>query len=122
MSASKKNQKLLRRKLRIRHKLSKQKSDLPRLTVYKSNKYIYAQIIKDGNILASASSISKAYKEKFKEVGKITVDVSARVGEMIAENAVKSGINNIIFDRSGYRYHGNVKSLAEAARNKGLNF
>ena len=100
----------------IRNKISGTK-ERPRLSVYKSNKAIYAQLIDDesGNTLASASS---------KEIGKtgITVAISKDVGKKLAEKAVAGGIETVIFDRSGYLYHGRLKALADGAREGGLKF
>jgi large subunit ribosomal protein L18 len=92
----------------------------PRLTVFRSNKEIYAQIVNDenGTTLAAASSRDKdvASAEASKQ------EQAALVGKAIAEKALKAGINTISFDRSGYLYHGRVKSLAEGAREGGLKF
>lgn len=100
----------------IRRKISGTK-ERPRLCVYKSNKGIYAQIIDDsaGHTLVSASS---------REIGKdsITVQISKEVGKKLAEKAKEGGIENVIFDRSGYLYHGRVKALADGAREGGLKF
>lgn len=93
-------------------------SECPRLSVFRSNKQIYAQIINDvaGNTLAAASSRDvKDSKVKKTEVAGI-------VGKMLAEKAVASGVTKVVFDRGGYLYHGRVKSLAEGARNAGLKF
>ena len=109
-----------KRRLRIRRGIRKKVSgtkERPRLSVYKSNKGIYAQLIDDdsGHTLASVSS---------KELGKtgITVPISKDVGKKLAEKAVASGIDTVIFDRSGYLYHGRVKALADGAREGGLKF
>jgi large subunit ribosomal protein L18 len=94
-------------------------SELPRLTVYRSNKQIYAQIINDlkGETLVSASS------QGVKECdGLPKVDQAKVVGKLIAEKASKAGIEGVKFDRNGYLYHGRVKSLADAARESGLKF
>lgn len=108
------------RRLKIRHGIRKKISgtkERPRLCVYKSNKGIYAQIIDDsiGHTLVAASS---------KEMGKnsITVEISKEVGKKLAEKAKEGGIENVIFDRSGYLYHGRVKALADGAREGGLKF
>ena len=109
-------QKRNRIKRRVRGKISGS-SELPRLSVYKSNKEIYAQLIddKDGKTLASASSRSlKATGNK--------VEISAQVGKAIAEKAIAAGIEKIVFDRNGFVYHGRVKSLADGAREGGLKF
>ena len=103
-------------KRRVRGKISGS-SELPRLSVYKSNKEIYAQLIddKDGKTLASASS--RALKAKGNKV-----EISAEVGKAIAEKAKAAGLENIIFDRNGFVYHGRVKALADGAREAGLKF
>ncbi len=107
-----------RRKIKqgIRRKISGDK-ERPRLSVYKSNTGIYAQIIDDtqGHTLVAASS---------KEIGKptLTVEVSKEVGKNLAEKAKNSGIGRVVFDRSGYLYHGRVKALADGAREGGLKF
>ncbi len=94
-------------------------TDRPRLTVFRSNKQIYAQIIDDvkGVTLVSAGSLKN---DSAQSVAKI--DQAKLIGKEIAEKAVKAGINKVVFDRNGYLYHGRVKSLAEAARENGLNF
>jgi large subunit ribosomal protein L18 len=110
----------VKRRLRIRKGIRQKVSgtkERPRLSVYKSNKGIYAQLIDDdsGHTLASASS---------KELGKtgITVTISKDVGKKLAEKAVANGIETVVFDRSGYLYHGRVKALADGAREGGLKF
>lgn len=101
---------------RIRKKVSGT-SERPRLTVFRSNKGISAQLIDDlkGNTIAAASNLSLDLK------GLNQVN-SKKVGEAIAKAAIDSGVTNCVFDRSGYLYHGNVKSLAEGAREGGLKF
>ena len=91
----------------------------PRLSVFRSNKQIYAQIIDDnsGKTLVSASS----YKNKAAENGS-KLDQAAIVGKEVAEKAVKAGITTVVFDRNGYLYHGRVKTLADSAREGGLKF
>lgn len=117
------DKKALRRKrhLRVRKKV-KGTPEKPRLTVFKSQKHIYAQIIDDtkGNTLISASTTQKHLKEKLEK----TWDENAakEVGKLVAEKAKEKGITEIVFDRSGYKYHGKVKALAEAARETGLKF
>jgi large subunit ribosomal protein L18 len=90
----------------------------PRLSVFRSNKVIYAQIIDDlkGHTIASASSVELDKK------GGVNMTISKTVGKKVAEKAVASGIESIVFDRSGYLYHGNIKALAEGAREGGLKF
>ena len=94
-------------------------SERPRLSVYRSNKGIYAQIIDDvtGKTIVSASSLSK----DFAGTGNKS-DQSTAVGKLVASKAVAAGIKDVVFDRNGYLYHGRVKSLAEGAREGGLNF
>jgi large subunit ribosomal protein L18 len=106
-------------KMRIR-KVIKGTPEKPRLAVFRSNKEIYAQIIDDlsGKTLVSASSKTKGVADK--KVSKI--EQAKIIGKLIAERAIEAGINNVIFDRGGFLYHGRVKSLAEAAREGGLKF
>ncbi len=110
----------LKRRTRIRKGIRRKISgtaETPRVSVYRSNKAIYAQIIDDvkGHTLAAASS---------KELGKesINVSISKEVGLKLAEKAKTSGIEKVVFDRGGYPYHGKVKALAEGAREGGLKF
>ncbi len=117
-----KNKKEFRR-FRIKHRVRKIVSgtpDRPRMTVYRSNKAIYVQLIDDlvGKTLISASSGEKGMKE----VKGTKTEVARQVGKLIAEKAQQAGITNVVFDRNGYLYHGRVKSLAEAAREGGLKF
>ena len=109
-------EKRLRIKRRVRGKISGS-AELPRLSVYKSNKEIYAQLIddKEGKTLASASS--RALNAKGTKV-----EVSAEVGKAIAEKAKAAGIESVVFDRNGFVYHGRVKALADGAREGGLKF
>ena len=90
----------------------------PRLTVFRSNKGIYAQLIDDskGHTVAFASSMELEKK------GKLSVEISKTVGKKVAERAVAAGLSSVVFDRNGYLYHGNVKALAEGAREGGLKF
>ncbi|SIQ02822.1 LSU ribosomal protein L18P [Chryseobacterium sp. RU37D] len=111
-------EKRIRIKRRVRGKISGS-SELPRLSVYKSNKEIYAQLIDDnsGKTLASASS-----REKGVEANGTKTEVSAAVGKAIAAKAKAAGIENIVFDRNGFVYHGRIKALADGAREGGLKF
>jgi len=93
-----------------------------RLTVFRSNTNIYAQII-DGNdnkIIATASTLESDVKKKLKS--RSDVDAAVEIGKRIAEKAVKAGVKIVAFDRSGYKYHGRIKALADAARENGLTF
>jgi len=105
----------LRTKRVIRNRLSGT-PERPRLTVYRSNAHIYAQLIDDlaGHTLASANSLQDGIE------GAKPVDVSKAVGKKLAENARAAGIERAVFDRNGYRYHGRVKALADGAREGGL--
>ena len=107
-------------KLRIRKSISSGTVARPRFTVFRSNKGIYVQLIDDaeGKTLISASSREKGIVDK--KVPKI--EQAKLVGQLIAEKAKEAGIENVIFDRNGYLYHGRIKSLAEAARKSGLKF
>jgi len=109
------------RRQRIRYKIRKKilgTKERPRLSVFRSNKFIYAQLIDDnsGHTLASASSKELIQSEEGK------TNHSKSVGKLIAERALALEITTVVFDRSGYLYHGRVKSLAEAAREAGLKF
>ncbi len=97
-------------------------SERPRLAVFRSNKHIYAQIIDDqtGKTLVSASTIEKAIRENIKNSSDI--EAATTVGTEIGKKAVAAGINNVVFDRGGFLYHGRVKALADAAREAGLQF
>lgn len=111
------------RRLRIKRRVRKivtGTADRPRMSVYRSNKEIYTQLIDDvnGKTLLSASSTEKEISSK----KGAKIEISGMVGKLIAEKAVKAGIKQVSFDRNGYLYHGRVKALAEGAREGGLNF
>jgi large subunit ribosomal protein L18 len=112
----------VRRRNRTRGKLRQANSGRPRLTVFRSGKHIYAQVIDDanGNTVAAASSIEKELKASLKSGA--SKEAAGAVGKLIAERAKSAGIENVIFDRGGYLFHGRVKALAEAARESGLAF
>ncbi|WP_323761504.1 50S ribosomal protein L18 [Maricaulis sp.] len=115
-------EKSVRRAQRNRIRLRKFANGRPRLSVYRSSKNIYAQIIDDvsGKTVVAASSLEEAAQ---KEHGKGWDTKAAElVGKLIAERAVKEGVKDVVFDRGGYIFHGRVKALAEAAREGGLNF
>lgn len=94
----------------------------PRLNVYRSNNHIYAQVINDvnGHTLVSASSMDKELKDKLSSTG--NKETAKLVGELIGKRAIDKGIDEVIFDRAGYIYHGKIKELAEGAREAGLKF
>ncbi len=111
-----------RRRARSRKKLQKVARGQPRLTVHRSSKHIYAQIIDDqaGNTVAAASTLDA----DFKKASKSTANAAAAsvVGKLVAERAKAKGIDAVVFDRGGYIFHGRVKALADAAREAGLKF
>ncbi len=111
-----------RRKQRIRSRIRKSGAGRPRLSVFRSNKNIYAQVIDDlqGNTVASASTMEKELRDGLKSGS--TKDAAAVVGKLVAERAVAQGLNEVVFDRGSYLFHGRVKALADAAREAGLKF
>jgi large subunit ribosomal protein L18 len=111
-----------RRAQRIRTSLRKNAGGRPRLSVFRSGLHIYAQIIDDaaGATLAQASTIDKSLKTSLKTTANI--EAAKAVGKLIAERATAKGIKEVAFDRGGYKYHGRVKALADAAREGGLSF
>ncbi len=108
----------LKRKKRVRFKTKKVNRGRPRLTVFRSAKNIYAQVIDDNKrvTLASASSVEKNIEKKSKK------ELSVLVGNLIAERSIKNGCREVYFDRGKYKYHGRVKQLAESAKKGGLKF
>ncbi|MBA4801236.1 MAG: 50S ribosomal protein L18 [Euryhalocaulis sp.] len=116
-------QKSQRRAFRVRSNIRKGPgTERPRLSVFRSSKHIYAQIIDDreGRTLAAASSLDDGVTAKGKSGA--DSDAAAKVGKLVAERAKKAGVESVVFDRGGYLYHGRVKALADAAREGGLNF
>ncbi|HEU4660167.1 MAG TPA: 50S ribosomal protein L18 [Pseudolabrys sp.] len=111
-----------RRTATVRRKVKLAARGRARLSVFRSSKHIYAQVIDDekGRTLASASSLEKPMREAGKTGANI--DAAKVVGKLIAERAKEKGIKDVVFDRGGYLYHGRIKALAEAAREGGLNF
>ncbi|MDQ0346246.1 50S ribosomal protein L18 [Ancylobacter vacuolatus] len=111
-----------RRKARVRRALRTTANGRPRLSVHRSSKHIYAQIIDDarGVTIASASTLEKTLRESLKT----GADVAAAqaIGKLVAERAVAAGVKDVVFDRGAFIYHGRVKALAESAREGGLNF
>lgn len=109
-----------KRRLRVRNKLKAMSDGRPRLSVHRSSKNISVQLIDDreGRTLASASSLEK----ELGVVGKNNVEAAAKVGALIAERAKAAGIEQVVFDRGGFLFHGKVKALADAAREGGLKF
>jgi large subunit ribosomal protein L18 len=128
MRPEKKLESRLRRKKRVRKKIFGY-PERPRVSVFRSHKHIYAQVINDveGHTLVALSSLSPEVRTKVEELkGKGEVkgkaDVARLVGRMLAEKAKEKGITKVVFDRGGYKYHGRVKALAEGLREGGLEF
>jgi large subunit ribosomal protein L18 len=119
---SKLSDRIMRRQGRVRGTLRRAAGERKRLSVFRSSKHIYAQVIDDdaGVTLASASSIEKTTRESIKTGA--SVDAAKAVGKLIAQRAQDKGVKDVVFDRGAYLYHGRVKALAEAAREGGLNF
>ncbi|MEK3883792.1 50S ribosomal protein L18 [Paenibacillus sp. PL2-23] len=116
-----KNKARLKRHLRVRKKINGTAAR-PRLSVFRSSKHMYAQLIDDvaGVTLASASTKDKELVEAIGNGG--NVEAAAKVGELIAKRAQEKGVSEVVFDRGGYLYHGRIQALATAAREAGLNF
>jgi large subunit ribosomal protein L18 len=116
------NESFVRRAQRVRHRLKRSAHGRPRLSVFRSSKHIYAQVIDDGagRTVAAASTLDKELKAEIKKGSDLAA--AGAVGKLLAERAVKAGVKDVIFDRGGYIYHGRVKALADAAREAGLNF
>ena len=111
-----------RRQRRTRYALRKAAGGRPRLSVFRSGKHIYAQVIDDlkGTTLAAASSLDEGLKARLKTGA--NKDAATEVGKLIAERAIAAGVKAVVFDRGGYQYHGRVAALATAAREGGLSF
>ena len=111
-----------RRQRRTRHALRQAAAGRPRLSVFRSGKHIYAQVIDDGKgaTLAAASSLDEDVKGRLKTGA--TKDAAVEVGKLIAERAIAAGVKEVVFDRGGYMFHGRVAALANAAREGGLSF
>jgi large subunit ribosomal protein L18 len=111
-----------RRRTRLRFQLRRKAGGRPRLSVFRSGKHIYAQVIDDvqGKTLAAASSLDRNLREALKTGA--DKDAATAVGKLVAERAIAVGVTQVVFDRGAYLYHGRVKALAEAAREGGLAF
>jgi large subunit ribosomal protein L18 len=112
----------LRRQQRVRFSLQQKGAGRPRLSVFRSSKHIYAQVIDDaaGRTVAAASSIDRALRASLRTGA--DKSAAAAVGKLLAERAVAAGVKEVVFDRGAYLYHGRVKALADAAREGGLAF
>lgn len=121
MDIAKKKESHLKRKTRVRKKITGT-SERPRLNVYRSNKHIYAQIIEDatGKTLMAVSTLSKELKDKFGDIKK--ADAAKKIGGFVAKKAIAKGIDKVVFDRGGFLYHGRIKAVADGAREAGLKF
>ena len=110
-----------RRRRRVRYQIRQVSSGRPRLSVFRSGKHIYAQVIDDAaqQTIAAASSVESRNGGQKKTYN---VEAAATVGKLVAQRAVEKGVKQVVFDRGGYLYHGRVKALAEAAREGGLEF
>ncbi len=116
------NSQATRRTARVRRVIKRAAGDRLRLSVFRSSKHIYAQVIDDekGVTVVAASSIEKPLRTDLKTGADIAA--AKAVGKLVAERAVEKGVKDVVFDRGGYLYHGRVKALADAAREGGLNF
>jgi large subunit ribosomal protein L18 len=112
----------VRRRARLRYQIKVKGGGRPRLSVYRSGRHIYAQVIDDGaaRTLAAASTLDKELREALKTGA--DKDAAAAVGRKVAERAVAAGVTKVVFDRGPYLYHGRVQALADAAREGGLDF
>ena len=112
----------IRRSRRVRHTLKRAANGRVRLTVFRSSKHIYAQLIDDsaGKTMAAASTLDKDLKGSLPKGSDL--GAAQAVGKLLAERALKAGVKDVVFDRGGYLFHGRVKALADAAREAGLNF
>ncbi|MGI6663219.1 MAG: 50S ribosomal protein L18 [Bacillota bacterium] len=121
MGVKTKHEKRKRRHLRVRRRVVGT-PERPRLSVFRSQKHIYAQVIDDTaqRTLVAASSVEPSFRED--KVSGADVEGAARVGKLLAERAIQKGLKKVVFDRGGYLYHGRIKALAEAAREGGLDF
>ena len=109
-----------RRQARVRRAVKAGANGRPRLSVFRSSKHIYAQVIDDlkGSTVAAASSLEKDMRSKTGA----NVDAAKAVGKLVAQRAIEKGVKSVVFDRGGYLYHGRIKALADAAREGGLQF
>ena len=122
LTMDKKKNLFKRRQQRVRNRLRKNATGRLRLSVHRSGRHIYAQVIDDveGRTLASASTLDKELRDQVKSGA--NVESARQVGELIAKRATGAGVKDVVFDRGGFLYHGRIKALADAAREGGLNF
>jgi large subunit ribosomal protein L18 len=121
MFKNKKKENTINRARRVRFKLKKVAYGKPRLSVFRSNQHIYAQVIDDekGVTLAAASTKTKEIRDSLKG---FTIESAKKVGEVVAKKALEKGVKEVLFDKGAYLFHGKVKALAEGARKSGLKF
>ena len=121
---SNRREQTINRRARVRNRIARKKgaAGRPRLTVFRSNKNIYAQVVDDakGLTLASASTLEKSLREQLKSGA--SKDAASTIGKLLAERATANGVKEVVFDRGPYLYHGRIKALADAAREAGLAF
>jgi len=122
MSMDKKKAARIRRATKNRNQI--RRLEVPRLTVHRSGKHLYAQVIAaDGtSVVAAASTVQKGLREEHELKGTCNVEAAVAVGKTVAKRAIDAGIESVAFDRSGFKYHGRIKALADAAREGGLKF
>jgi large subunit ribosomal protein L18 len=122
MSMDKKKAARIRRATKARQHI--RKLEMPRLTVHRSGRHLYAQVISadGGNVVAVASTVQKELREEHKLDGTCNKTAAVAVGKTVAQRALAAGVETVAFDRSGFRYHGRIKALADAAREGGLKF
>ncbi|MCY4192571.1 MAG: 50S ribosomal protein L18 [Rhodospirillaceae bacterium] len=120
--AGKEKKLFARRQRRNRYAIRKRANGKPRLSVFRSERHIYAQVIDDltGKTKASASTVEEGFKSTVKSGANI--EAAQTIGKLVAERALKAKVETVVFDRGGYVYHGRVKALADAAREAGLKF
>ena len=111
-----------RRKSRTRFHIKQKSNNVPRLSVFRSNKYIYAQVIDDQKGITLCSSSSNEATLRISIGNTANIEASKAVGKLLGERSVEKGIHKVVFDRGGYKFHGRVKALADSAREAGLNF
>ena len=110
------------KKLRIRKKIVRQKGLIARLVVYRSNKFIYAQVVDDlkGHTLAQANTLEKEFSSL--PGSKKNLAAATALGKLVGQRAIQAKVENVVFDRNGYNYHGRIKAVADGAREAGLKF
>jgi large subunit ribosomal protein L18 len=111
----------LQKKVRIKKKIALHKGEIPRMVVYRSNSFLYVQVVDDAKAITIAQANTR--EESFaKKTSKKNLEVAKSLGELVAKRALEKNITKILFDRNGYDYHGRVKAIAEGAREAGLIF